>query len=145
MTGRKPPGIRWESWVDRQIREGIERGDFDDLPGAGQPIPDLDEPHDELWWVRKKLRAEQVDYLPPTLALRKELDDTRDRIAGAATESEVVELVRAINQKIVYVNSHATSGPPSTLLPLDLEQVLDGWRTAGERAPGPDRGSPRDL
>ncbi len=129
MTGRKPPGVRWESWVDRQIREGIERGDFDDLPGAGKPIPDIDEPHDELWWVRKKLRSEQVEYLPPTLALRKELDDTLDRISHVPSESVVVELVTAINQKIVYVNSHATGGPPSTLLPLDLERTLHDWRT----------------
>jgi hypothetical protein len=26
---------RWESLVDRKIREAQERGDFDDLPGKG--------------------------------------------------------------------------------------------------------------
>lgn len=138
MTGRKPFGVSWESWIERQIREGVERGDFDDLPGAGKPLADIDRPRDELWWVRKKLRAEQVDYLPPTLALRKELDDTQERIARATNEAEVVNLVEAINQRIVYVNSHATAGPPSSLLPLDLDQVLDRWRAA-RPAPPSDR------
>jgi hypothetical protein len=49
MTARKPPGVGWESWIDKQIREAEERGEFEDLPGAGQPIPDLDKPFDELW------------------------------------------------------------------------------------------------
>ena len=76
MTGRKPPGVTWETWIDRQIRQGMENGDFDNLPGHGRPLPDLDVIHDEMWWVRKKLRREQVSFLPPTLAIRKELEDT---------------------------------------------------------------------
>ncbi len=40
MTGRKPPGVSWESWTERKIREGIERGEFDGLPGAGKPPRD---------------------------------------------------------------------------------------------------------
>ena len=67
MTERKPFGVSWETWIDRQIREGMERGEFDGLPGHGKPIQDVDRPHDELWWVRDKLRREGVSYLPPTL------------------------------------------------------------------------------
>jgi hypothetical protein len=44
MTERKPPGMRYEDWIERQIREAQERGAFDDLPGAGKPIPGLDRP-----------------------------------------------------------------------------------------------------
>jgi epoxide hydrolase len=35
MTERKPPGVRWESFVERQIREGMKNGGFADLPGHG--------------------------------------------------------------------------------------------------------------
>jgi hypothetical protein len=129
MTGRKPPGVRWETWIERQIREGIERGDLDGLPGAGKPIRDLDQPHDEMWWVRDKLRREAVQYLPPTLAVRKELDDTSERIAVAGTEAEVRDLVAGINEKIRRVNATASSGPPSTLMPLDVESVVERWRS----------------
>lgn len=128
MTERKPPGMSWESWIDRQIREGIERGEFDDLPGKGKPLPGVGEPLDEMWWVREKLRREEVSFLPPTLAVRKELDETREKIRRAATEEEVRRLVAAINERIRYVNSHVTAGPPSTVGPLDVEAVIERWR-----------------
>ncbi len=44
MTERKPPGVSFETWIDKQIREAADRGEFDNLPGAGKPIPDLDKP-----------------------------------------------------------------------------------------------------
>ena len=129
MTERKPFGVSWETWIDRQVREGMERGAFDDLPGHGQPIQDIDRPHDELWWVRDKLRREGVSYLPPTLALRKDVEDARAAIDEATTEAAVVRLVEEINERIRSVNRLATAGPPSNLMPLDLERTLDAWRT----------------
>lgn len=137
MTGRKPPGMTWETWIDRQIRQGMENGDFDNLPGHGRPLPDLDTVHDEMWWVRKKLRREQVSFLPPTLAIRKELDDTLEAVAAAATEAEVRALVAGINARIRQVNATATAGPPSTVGPLDVERVVERWRAArAEREDG---------
>jgi Domain of unknown function (DUF1992) len=130
MTERKPPGVSWETWIDRQIREGMERGEFDDLPGHGRPIADVDRPHDELWWVRNKLQREGVSFLPPTLALRKDVEDAQDAIAAAGTEAEVRSLVADINERIRAVNRQATSGPPSTLVPLDVERAVEQWRSA---------------
>ena len=60
MTERKPPGVSWESWIERQIREAQERGEFDNLPGAGKPIEGLEGPHDELWWLKRMLEREQL-------------------------------------------------------------------------------------
>ena len=39
MTERKPKEISFTSWIDRQINEAQERGEFDNLPGAGKPLP----------------------------------------------------------------------------------------------------------
>lgn len=128
MSERKPPGVAWESWIERRIREGMERGDFDDLPGQGRPLAGLDRPRDEMWWVRDKLRREEVSYLPPALAVRRELDEARERIAAARTEAEVRAHVAAINERIVHVNSHTVTGPPSTLAPLDPDRVVEDWR-----------------
>jgi hypothetical protein len=127
---KKPPKVSWESWIERKIRESMERGEFENLPGSGQPIPDLARPYDELWWLRKKLREEKLSIDPPALTLRRELDDTRARIAAAGTEAEVRRLVATINERIVYVNSHITFGPPSDIVPLDVERVVAGWREA---------------
>jgi hypothetical protein len=125
---KKPPKISWESWVERKIRESMERGEFDNLPGKGQPIPDLARPYDELWWLRKKLRDEKLSIDPPILVLRKELDQTLERIDAAGGEAEVRRLVAAINERIVYVNSHTFFGPASDLVPLNVERIVAGWR-----------------
>jgi hypothetical protein len=128
MSERKPPGVSWESWIDKQIREGMERGDFDDLPGKGKPLPDIDRPRDELWWVREKLKREEVQYLPPALQVRKDLDEVREKIAAATDERVVRALVAEINDKIREVNRSIVSGPPSTLFPLHEETVVERWR-----------------
>jgi hypothetical protein len=125
---KKPPKISWETWVERKIRESMERGEFDNLPGAGQPIPDLARPYDELWWLRKKLRDEKLSIDPPIMVLRKELDETLARIDAARSEAEVRRLVAAVNERIVYVNSHTFFGPASDLAPLNVERIVAGWR-----------------
>src|SRR4051812_29273020 len=121
---RKPPGVSWESFVERQIREAQENGEFDDLPGHGQPLRDIDRPRDELWWVRSKLRDEDVSIAPPAISLRMEVDAARDRIALAATEDDVRALVAEINERIRYVNSHTISGPPTSVAVMDVDNVV---------------------
>ena len=133
MSERKPPGVAWESWIDHQIRLGMERGEFENLPGKGKPLAGIDEPHDDDWWIKQKLKREEVSVLPPTLALRKELDDVRAEIAATDSEATVRRLVAAINERIVRVNRLATSGPPSTLMPLDVERTVREWRAAQPR------------
>ena len=133
MTERKPPGISFETWVERQIREATERGEFDNLPGAGKPIADLDRPHDELWWVKQKLRRENLSYLPPTIALRKEAEDALLAASQAGSEAQVRRIVADINRKILEGNRKAASGPPPNLMPFDVERVVRTWRE--RRAP----------
>jgi hypothetical protein len=128
MTERKPPGVGFQSWVERQIQEAMERGEFDNLPGAGKPIADLDKPHDELWWVKQKLRRENLSYLPATLALRKEAEDALAAALRARSETQVRRILAAINRKILDGNRKAASGPPLNLMPFDVERVVAGWR-----------------
>ena len=63
MTERKPISERWESFVERKIREAQSEGAFDSLAGFGRPIRDLDAPDDSNWWLKKAARGE-----PHTLA-----------------------------------------------------------------------------
>ncbi|HEX6257626.1 MAG TPA: DUF1992 domain-containing protein [Euzebyales bacterium] len=128
MAARGHRDQQRETWVDRQIREAQERGEFDGLRGAGEPIADLDRPHDALWWIRKKLREERFSNLPPTLQTRRDLELAREQIAVAASEREVREIITAINARIRYVNRTAVSGPPSTLMPLDEDETVERWR-----------------
>jgi Domain of unknown function (DUF1992) len=130
--GRKPGGATWESWVDRQIRDGIERGDFENLPGRGKPLDGIGlsdvAAHDEDWWLKAKLRRERLSYLPPTLAIRKELEEALEAIALASHEHVVSRIVDDINERIRDVNRRGAEGPPSTVMPLDPAAVVTKWR-----------------
>ena len=117
-----------EKHIDRLIREAQERGEFDNLPGAGKPIPDLDKPHDELWWVKKLLEREEISLAPATLRLRKEVEEAIAKIRAAATEAEVLRLVAEINAAIAKANARAATGPPTDIAPLDPEEALRRWR-----------------
>lgn len=55
------PSDRYESLPERLIREAIEAGEFEDLPGEGKPLPGAGEPDDDLWWVRSWLRRNEAD------------------------------------------------------------------------------------
>ena len=122
---------RWESWIDRQVREAEERGEFEDLPGAGKPIPGLDKPFDELWWVKDKLRREGLTYMPPSVALRKEANDALAAASRANSEAEVRKIISAINEKIREANRKGIVGPPLMLVPYDVERVVREWREQG--------------
>lgn len=127
MTERKPPGERVETFVERQIREAQERGEFDDLPGYGKPLPNLDRPYDELWWVRKKLKEEDLSYLPPALQVRRDIEEARGRIDRARTEREVRQIVGELNEQIRAMNRTNRDGPLTAVSPLDEQQVVDDW------------------
>lgn len=131
MTRRKPPGAGWESWIDQQVREAEERGEFKDLPGSGKPIPGLDKPFDELWWVRDKLRREGLTYMPPSVALRKEANDALAAASRANSEAEVRKIISEINEKIREANRTGIVGPPLMLVPYDVERVVREWREQG--------------
>jgi hypothetical protein len=124
-------------WVEQHIRAGIERGEFDDLPGKGKPLDGIEpgsEVHrDEDWWVKAKLRRERLSYLPPTLAVRKELEEARAAIALASREDVVRRIVADINERIRDVNRRGAEGPPSTVMPLDEEAVVAQWHAQHNR------------
>ncbi|UMG94795.1 DUF1992 domain-containing protein [Nocardioides sp. TF02-7] len=52
------------TWVDLQVQRAIERGDFDDLPGAGKPIRGIGDQHDPEWWVKQLVERERITVLP---------------------------------------------------------------------------------
>ncbi|WP_431781311.1 DUF1992 domain-containing protein [Streptomyces chumphonensis] len=130
MTERKPPGVSFESWVDRQVREAAERGAFDDLPGAGRPLGGVDQPYDENWWIKRKLHEEGVSVLPPALALRKEAEDALAAARAARTEAEARRILTEVNAAIDAALRRPPAGPPLNLVPFDVERVLAERRAA---------------
>ncbi len=130
VTERKKPGVTFESWVDKQIREAQDAGAFEGLDGTGKPIP-MGDPDDELWWVRGYLRRENlpVDALLPTaLALRKEIERLPSTLIGLRREESVRDVLDELNARIVDWIRFPT--PPIVPLgPVDVETWVSRWRT----------------
>jgi hypothetical protein len=129
MTERKPPGVDFESWVDKQIRDAEARGEFERLPGAGRPLPsDVESTYDELWWVKRKMAREGISVLPPALALRKEAEDALEAACAAPSERIVRKIIGEINDKIRDMMFRPPPGPPLGKKPYDVEDVVRQWR-----------------
>jgi hypothetical protein len=145
--GRMDVGPDWETLIDRQIREAMEDGRFDDLPFKGEPLPNDENPYAGDWslafrvlknygaappWIEadKEVRAllEQRDAIvlraatgaPPTPLARR-----RD---GAALE----DLVTRINAAIARVNAEAPTDRQHRR-PLALADELARYEAACRR------------
>lgn len=116
------------TWVDLQVRQAMERGDFDDLPGAGKPIPDLGATHDPDWWVKRLVEREHITVLPPALQLRKddaELEAALDRLGS---EREARAFIEDFNARVLRARYTPVDGPPLITMPRDVDETLDAWR-----------------
>ena len=65
---------RWESLIDQKIREAMEQGEFDDLPGKGQPIDTSENPFEdpELRLAHRILR--NAGFAPSWIEERKDFE-----------------------------------------------------------------------
>jgi DnaJ-like protein len=123
--------VHWyESAVDRQLREAQERGEFENLPGAGKPLRGAGGEYDEDWWVKDWVRREGAGsgVLPPTLALRREREDLDREIDRRPSEQAVRDYVAALNEQIRKARVGLLDGPPTLLPPIDVEKAVAGWR-----------------
>jgi DnaJ-like protein len=124
----------YESWVERQIREATERGDFDNLPGAGRPLPGLNGRDDEDWWLKGFLEREKIPMpLPTSLALRKEITDLPQTLAEVRTEDEVRRIVEDLNERIRDSHRRKVDGPALVHRPVDVEATVTEWKASRKR------------
>jgi hypothetical protein len=68
---------QWESAVDKQIREAQERGEFDNLPGQGRPLPK--EPWEGDWALAYHVLRQAGETLP-WITLSREVDAAEARV-----------------------------------------------------------------
>lgn len=114
--------------IENAIQQAIRRGDFDDLPGAGKPLPGLTGTHDPDWWIRRKIEREQLTGLgPPALTLRTEhgeLDATLDRLGS---ERAVREHLADFNRRVVDARRQLQGGPPVVTPTRDVDEEVGRW------------------
>jgi hypothetical protein len=83
--------------AERRIREAQERGEFEDLPGAGAPL----EPEDYAL-VPEELRAawrvlKNSGFLPPELQVYREIREVEQLLQRVADDGERARLMSRIN------------------------------------------------
>ncbi|MFU8851812.1 DUF1992 domain-containing protein [Micromonospora sp. SL1-18] len=126
----------WEAAVEAQIRSAQERGEFDNLPGAGKLIPGRNMPYDESWWIKSFLEREQLptDLLLPTpLQLRRRVERVPDEVRDLPTEESVRAYVADVNAQIMAW-LRTPIGPRVAVRPVNADDTVRRWRTDREAA-----------
>lgn len=143
MSGTGPAGRRHEDRVERLVREARERGDFDDLPGAGAPLRGLDREFTAEQWAADKARREGFDVtgmLPPALALRRERETLARDVHELTSEAVVREVVAGFNDRVRELYRRPAEGPFVAVALLDADALVGEWtarRRAATPAPAP--------
>ncbi|KGN30398.1 hypothetical protein N802_07070 [Knoellia sinensis KCTC 19936] len=122
-----------ESWIEKQIREAQERGEFDNLSGAGKPLRGLDDP-DPDWWVKKMMAREGLDAsdaLPPVMLLRRERATFPESLVDVRSEEGVREILRDYNARVIEDRRRPALGKNSPVwaATVDVDEMVEQWRT----------------
>jgi len=106
----------FESLAERRIREAAERGEFDDLPGSGQPLPGLTGTYDPNWWVKEWIRRASLEDTVAEVrrTIRSELPAWR----AFPNPRETSERIRELNETIASLNQKLS--PQQRLDPVEI-------------------------
>jgi hypothetical protein len=88
-----------DKFIDEQIRKAIEDGEFDNLPGKGQPI-DLStyfETPEDLRMAYSILKSN--NFVPEEVEILKEINDLKKRLAACLDEDEKSRIKKEISDK----------------------------------------------
>lgn len=117
------------AYVETAIQQAIRRGEFDDLPGAGKPLPGLNGRHDPDWWIRRKIESERLTGLgPPALTLRSEDAALDDRLDGMHREEDVRAAIEDFNLRVKEARRQLLGGPPVVTQLRDPDHAVRAWR-----------------
>jgi len=129
---RTPRRVRPEDrarWVDTVIDQAVRRGEFDDLPLAGKPIPGLTGRHDPDWWLKGVIEREQLTGLgPPAMLLKAEDRGLDDRLDAELDERAVREILEDFNARVVDARRQLLGGPPVVTPTRHVEAEVVRWR-----------------
>ena len=115
-------------FVELTIQQAMRRGDFDNLPGAGKPLPNLNVT-DPDWWIKQKIENERITGLgPPALTLRSENASLDERLDAAASETAVREILHDFNARVINARRQLQGGPPVVTPTRDVDAEVVLWR-----------------
>jgi hypothetical protein len=111
--------------VEQRIKEAMEKGEFDNLPGKGKPLLLEDDSHvpEELRLAYKLLK--NADCLPPELLEKKEILQMEDMLAMIPDEKERYKLIKKINFKIMKLNVMGRKSPLLEETQIYYKKLID--------------------
>lgn len=125
----------WEIIADRKIREAMEEGLFDDLPGRGKPLDLGGNPYEEplAGTLRRIFRDNGVRHplAEGRQALEAELQDARRELNWLGKEHDFRERIGALNREIRLFNLKAPL-PNFHISVIDVESELVTFRASRE-------------
>lgn len=97
------PGF--EKVVEERIRIAQKKGEFDNLPCAGQPLIFGDDRFipEELRLAYKILK--NADCVPPEIEIKKEINRTESLLSGMPETAEAYHLLKKLNFLVMKLNS----------------------------------------
>jgi hypothetical protein len=112
--------------ADMHVRNAIERGEFDDLPGSGKPL-DLPDHHDPDWWLKNLMVRERLVLLPPSIQLRREDAALDERLDQIGSEADVRHEIEEFNKRVLRGRYQPPAGPPLVTMPRDVDATVAAW------------------
>ena len=94
----------FEDIVEERIKQAQKKGEFDNLKGAGKPLPkdDLSHVPEELRMAYRILK--NADCLPPEVELKKEIRQTEQLLAGISDVQLKYRTMKKLNYLIMKLN-----------------------------------------
>lgn len=104
--------LGFQKIIEKRIKEAQKRGEFDDLPGSGEPLIIEDDSHvpEDLRLAYKILK--NADCLPPALELKREIRQMEDMLEKIPDEKEKYRQIKRINYKILQLNMMGRGSSP---------------------------------
>ncbi len=117
-------------WRERQLQEALDRGDFENLPGAGKPLTGLGRPLSATDWAVRWARRTGGDLtaaLPLALAMRREREQLVTAIPTLGTQAQVRTLVADFNVRLDQGYRRPQADPPLAVPFLDVDRQVARW------------------
>lgn len=105
----------FEKIVEERIRKAIRNGEFEDLPGSGEPLAFQDDSHipEDLRLAYKILK--NAECLPPEIELRKDIEKAEDILAAMPDTAEKYQVLKKLNFLILKLNAVRRGSIPSEM------------------------------
>jgi len=126
---------RFNSGIDKKIRDAEQAGAFEDNPRVGKPLPGDGQPYREDWWLTELAAREGIGVhgLPLPLALRREAQDLRKGLIDdrpAASEAALRAAIEDYDARADVARRTPQPGPSVVIPRVDADEAVQAWQQA---------------